>query len=70
MQEDDTGTEFSDLAEVRQAAMQLLPDIAREEVPQDGNRRSFVVIVTDEDGKPIYSATLTYTGLWMVRPDA
>ncbi|WP_298961098.1 hypothetical protein [uncultured Methylobacterium sp.] len=66
-QSDDTGTEFADLDDVRKAAMQLLPNIAREEIPKDGDRCSLVVLVTDEDGHPVYSATLTYTGLWLLR---
>jgi glycine/D-amino acid oxidase-like deaminating enzyme len=64
---DDTGTEFPDLDAVRKEAMRLLPDIARDEVPRDGDHRTFVVLVTDEDGRPVYSATLSYTGLWLSR---
>lgn len=64
---DDTGTELSDLEAVRAAARQYLPDIAREELPKDGDQRSFAVLVTDEDGHPVYSVTLAYTGLWLLR---
>jgi hypothetical protein len=64
---DDTGTEFASLDEVRREAMRLLPDIAREEIPEHGHCRSFVVLVTDEDEHPIYSAMLSYTGLWLLR---
>lgn len=64
---DDTGTEFDSLDDVRHAAMRLLPDMAREEVPKDGDRRSLVVLVTGEGGHPVYSATLSFTGLWLKR---
>lgn len=67
VQRDDTGTEFSSLDEVRREAMRLLPNIAREEIPEHSNCRSFVVLVTDEDERPVYSATLSYTGLWLLR---
>lgn len=64
---DEDGTECASLDAVRLQAMRTLPDIAREEIPKDGDRRTFTVLVTDEDSKPIYSATLNYTGLWLLR---
>jgi len=67
VQRDETGTEIDSLEEVRKAAQRLLPEIATQEVPNDGDRRSFVVLVTDEDGQPVYSATLNYAGLWLLR---
>ena len=67
VQKDDTGTEFASLNEVVNAAKRLLPDIARDEIPKNGEHRAFVVLVTDEDKGPVYSATLAYTGLWLTR---
>lgn len=64
---DNSGTECADLEAVRKQAMRTLPDIARDEVPKDGDRRTFTCLVTDEDGQPVYSATLNYTGLWLLR---
>lgn len=64
---DDTGTECLDLDTVRLKAIRTLPDIAREEIPKDGDRRTFTVLVTGEDGRPVYSATLNFTGLWLQR---
>lgn len=64
---DDTGTELPDLDAVRLQAIHTLPDIARDEIPKDGDRRTFTVLVTDENGHPIYSATLNFTGLWLRR---
>jgi hypothetical protein len=64
---DDIGTELSDLMKVRKEAMQLLPNLARDDVPEDGDHRIFTVLVTDEDGRATYSGTLSYTGLWLLR---
>lgn len=64
---DDTGTECADLDAVRQQAVRALSDIAREEIPKDGDRRTFTVLVTDENGRPVYSATLNFTGQWLMR---
>lgn len=64
---DEDGTECADLDAVRAQAMRTLPDIARDDIPKDGDRRTFTCLVTDEDGHPVYSATLNYTGLWLLR---
>ncbi|AWN39948.1 DUF6894 family protein [Methylobacterium durans] len=60
---DDTGTELAGPDEAHAKATSLLPDIAREEIPRDGDQRTFTVMVKDESGHPIYSATLTFAGL-------
>ena len=67
LQQDDTGTELADLDAARKMAMRALPDIARQDIPKDGDRRTFTVLVTAEDGQPVYAATLTYSGLWLQR---
>ncbi|MDX7953819.1 hypothetical protein P7D22_21890 [Lichenihabitans sp. Uapishka_5] len=67
MQRDEEGTEFADLEHVRKAAMRLISDVARDAIYEKGDDRSFVVVVTDENRSSIYSATLTYTGIWMPR---
>ncbi len=64
---DDSGTEYATLDEVRTTAMRLLPDIARDEIPGGGDRRIFTVLVTDEEGRAVYSAMLNFTGLWLQR---
>lgn len=61
---DASGMEFGDLAAVRAEARRLLPELALAEIAGDGDRRSFVVVVRNEVQRTIYSATLTYTGLW------
>lgn len=67
LQRDDAGTECADIEEVRRVAKRLLPDIARENIPQDGDRHIYTVLVTSEDGQPIYSAVLSFAGVWLVR---
>ncbi|MEA1835273.1 hypothetical protein U8607_24685 [Methylobacterium durans] len=67
VQRDDIGTELPALEDVRKAAQELLPDIARDEIPEDGDQRAIVVLVTDENGRPVYSASLNYSGLWLSR---
>ena len=67
VEKDEMGAELPDLNAVRKMAMRTLPDIARQEIPKHGDCRAFAVLVTDEDGQPVYSATLNYTGLWLLR---
>lgn len=45
--------------------MRALPDIAREQIPTDGDRRHFSVVVRDEAGNAVYTATLSFAGLWL-----
>jgi hypothetical protein len=60
---DDEGIELSGFDEVRAAVMKALPDIAREKIPEDGDHRSLVLLVTDDAGQPVYSGTLSFTGV-------
>ena len=66
-QRDEVGTVCADPEAARLQAVRTLPDIARAEIPEDGDRCTFTVLVTDEDEHPVYSATLTYAGLWLLR---
>ena len=54
---DDTGSEFPTLQAARDAAVSLLPDIAREELP-DGDERVFSVTVRDEHDRSLFHAML------------
>ena len=62
---DHDGIELADCEEARRQAQALLPAIAYDKIPGDGDHKTYVVFVTDEDGKPIYSATLQFAGLWL-----
>jgi hypothetical protein len=66
-QRDDEGTECANIEEVRRVAKRLLPDIARDGIPLDGDRHIYTVLVTSEDGQPVYSAALSFAGIWLVR---
>ena len=64
---DDIGTECADDEAARLFAIRTLPDIASDEIPKDGDRRHFVALITNESGQPIFSATLSYVGVWLKR---
>lgn len=66
-QRDDEGVELPGLDAVRSQAMRALPAIAYEEIPDDGDRKSLVVVARSEDGTPVYTATLTFSGLHLTR---
>jgi hypothetical protein len=57
---DDTGLDFPDRETARDNAVSALPDIARDVMP-DGMKRDFAVTMRDEDGTPIFRATLAFT---------
>ncbi len=67
LQRDDIGTECATLDDARAQAMQLLPDIARDQARRGGDQHTYMVLVSDEDHRPVYSATLSLTGLWLIR---
>jgi protocatechuate 3,4-dioxygenase beta subunit len=64
---DDKGTFCDDVLAAALEAKLLLPEIARHEVPKDGERQIFTVLVTDEEGRPVYSAALCFVGTWLLR---
>jgi hypothetical protein len=53
------------LSEVSDHAVDMLPDIARGELP-DGPNRIFWVKVRGEDGEHLYRATLALSSAWLV----
>jgi hypothetical protein len=60
---DDEGSEHADFEAARTEAMVILPEVARWEIPKDGDHRLFTVSVRDESGTIVYTGTLTYDGL-------
>lgn len=64
---DDEGTECATLEEVRAQALKVLPDMARDKVLGGDERLIYTVLATDEDRRPVYSATLSLVGLWLIR---
>ena len=64
---DEAGFELSGPLEARTLALDVLPDMAREKLP-DGDRRTFSVRVRDESGSVLYTAELAMAGEWHVPP--
>ena len=56
----ETKHEFPDDAAARRQAIVSLCDVAREEVPLDGDLIGLSVFVTDEAGHALFSATLDF----------
>lgn len=61
---DDEGLACLSLKAMRDAAIKVLPDIARDELP-DGDRRDFTVKVRDESGDYVFRATLSLMAEWL-----
>jgi hypothetical protein len=57
--QDDEGLELNGIEAARAEARKALPDIARDVLPEDGDRRTMVVKVRDEAGKVVITATLS-----------
>ncbi len=62
---DDEGTELVDPEAARAEAIGVLPDIARDELP-DGDRREFMSEVRDVSGRIIFRAKLSLVAGWVV----
>lgn len=59
--EDDVGVDLADFEEAREQAQGLLPDIAREQLP-DGELHTIVCEVRDDAGRIVYRGRITYQG--------
>ena len=60
---DEIGIELADLERVRSEAIQALPEIARDELP-DGDVRVFSVQARAEGDRVIFTASLTFKAEW------
>ena len=58
---DDVGDDFDGFDEAREQAQSLLPDIAREELP-DGELHTITCDVRNETGRVVYRCELTLRG--------
>jgi hypothetical protein len=63
---DSRGSELPNAQAARNAAIAILPDVAREELP-DGDRRTFMCKVRDESGNVVFIATLSLVAEWINR---
>lgn len=61
---DEQGQVMSGLDAMRREALQVLPDVARDELP-DGDRDVFAIRVRDETGRYIFEATLSLKADWL-----
>ncbi len=57
--QDEEGLELDGIEAARAEARKALPDIARDVIPDDGNRRTIAVKVRDGTGKVVVTATLS-----------
>lgn len=62
---DEAGFDLSGPLEARTTAIDALPDMARQKIP-DGDARTFSVSVRNAAGGVIYSADLVMTGTWHI----
>ena len=62
-QRDEEGIECPSFEAARREAMVALPEISRWAIPGDGESQAFTVLVRDEGGTIVYTATLTFAGL-------
>ena len=60
---DEEGAEYADKEAARAAAISVLPDMAREKMPE-GDHRTFTVRVLCKDHNLIYKGTMTFEGAW------
>jgi len=60
---DDTGTECADFDAVRREAKRLLPEVAKEVLPEGEDHLTLTVRVRDERHETVYTATLMFNGL-------
>ena len=63
---DDVGTDCPDLEQAHLTAVRLLPDVARDELRMEDGRRMFTVILRDEQRRPLFVASLTFSPIWLV----
>ena len=61
---DDHGCDLPDRQSARDQAISVLPDIARDELP-DGDTRVFACCVRDETGRRIFEARLSLEAGWL-----
>lgn len=65
--QDEYGIELDDLYAAREQAIALLPDVARDALP-DGDQHTFRAVVKCRERRVRYVASLTLTGAWIEPP--
>ena len=64
---DDEGVELPDVMAAEAEARRTLPRIMEEAVASETRPRRFEITVSDERGEPIYSASMSFTGMRLPR---
>lgn len=64
---DDYGIELEDLYAAREQAIALLPDVARDSLP-DGDHHTFKAVVKCREQRIRYVVSLTLAGSWIEPP--
>ena len=62
---DPVGYECAGPEDIRHEVMKALPEIAKGAIPQDGDKQAFTVSVRNESNLTVYTATLTFAGIWL-----
>lgn len=60
---DEEGSECADADHAIAQAKRTLPAIALDHLPRNGHCHTLTMLVTDEDARPVYTATLSFNGL-------
>lgn len=61
---DQVGFEIDDTRQVCRLAVDALPDLAREQLP-DGDQATFSVTVRNDGGAAVFRATLMFVAEWL-----
>ncbi|MGE0500876.1 MAG: hypothetical protein AB7I79_04355 [Rhizobiaceae bacterium] len=61
---DEIGIDCEGPWQVRARAIEALPEIARQELP-DGDQRLFEIKVRDETGSAVFECSLRFTATWL-----
>jgi hypothetical protein len=64
---DECGIECDNLDEARAMGLRFLSELNRDDMAKGGDRYAITVLITDEDHRPVYTATLSLTGIWLLR---
>lgn len=64
---DEEGVFCADLQAAAHEADRLLPAIILNSAREDGGRQNITVLVTDEEGHPVYQTALSQVGTWLIR---
>ena len=62
---DDVGTEFANAHAACDAAIKVLPDVARDEIGK-GQSREVLVLMRDESNRALFTASFTLSAKWLV----